>query len=464
MEFKCNHACPEEIGEYVSALANTAALECEPHAYLVWGVSDGDHQVVGTSFLPSQTKKGNEELENWLLHLLTPQPALSFHEFRTQSGLPVAMITIDRATHQPVRFRGVGYIRVGTYKKKLADHPEKERQLWRAFQKTSFEDEVAAELVPGSDVLRLLDYPSYFRLLGLPLPADRDAILGALVSDRMVAARPGGRWDILDLGAILFATRLAHFQHLSRKAVRLVEYEGEGRVRTRREHQGQQGYAADFEGLIALLNSMLPRNEVIGQALRETVPMYPEQAVRELVANMIIHQDFRATGTGPMVEVFLGRLEVTNPGEPLMDTRRLVDTPPQSRNEVLASFLRRAGICEERGSGIDKVVSQTEFYQLPAPLFERVSGHTRATLFAHRPFADMDRGDRIRACYLHACLQCVQRRQLTNTSLRGRFGISEQNRAQVSRVIADTVSAGLLRLHDPESGSRRHARYVPFWA
>jgi predicted HTH transcriptional regulator len=151
--------------------------------------------------------------------------------------------------------------------------------------------------------------------------------------------------------------------------------------------------------------------------------MYPELAIRELVANMIIHQDFSVRGAGPMIEVFERRLEITNPGDPLVDTQRFLDTPPRSRNEALASFLRRVGICEERGSGIDKVVFETEFAQLPAPLFEAVGGNTRAVLFAHRAFSEMDKADRTRACYQHACLQFVQRGNLTNSSLRKRFGI-----------------------------------------
>lgn len=165
-----------------------------------------------------------------------------------------------------------------------------------------------------------------------------------------------------------------------------------------------------------------------------------------------------------MIEVFDGRLEITNPGEPLVDTQRFLDTPPQSRNEALASFLRRVGICEERGSGVDKVVFQTEFYQLPAPLFEAVSGHTRAVLFAHKAFAKMDTADRTRACYLHACLQYVQRKRMTNSTLRERFGIDEKNASQVSRVISDAADADLIKRANPESESRKHASYVPFWA
>jgi predicted HTH transcriptional regulator len=147
-----------------------------------------------------------------------------------------------------------------------------------------------------------------------------------------------------------------------------------------------------------------------------------------------------------------------------METNRFLDTPPRSRNEALASFLRRIGICEERGSGVDKIVSETEFYQLPAPLFEVAGGQTRAVLFAHKTFAEMDKADRVRACYLHACLRYVQRKQMTNTTLRERFGIEEKNRAQVSRVISDAVDAEMIRSYNPESESRRHASYVPYWA
>ena len=137
--------------------------------------------------------------------------------------------------------------------------------------------------------------------------------------------------------------------------------------------------------LMPHINSQLPSNEVIEQALRRTVPMYPELAVLELVANALIHQDFSIGGTGPMVEIFEDRMEVTNPGSPLVDTDRFLDSPPKSRNKTLAALMRRMGICEERGSGVDKVVSQTEFYQLPAPIFEVSGDNTRAILLPPPP-------------------------------------------------------------------------------
>jgi ATP-dependent DNA helicase RecG len=216
-------------------------------------------------------------------------------------------------------------------------------------------------------------------------------------------------------------------------------------------------------GLITYVNGLLPANEVIGAALRKSVPMFPELAVRELVANAFIHQDFFVTGAGPTVEIFDDRIEVTNPGKPLVDTQRFIDTPPRSRNETLASLMRRFRICEERGSGIDKVVLQVELFQLPAPLFESPPGFTRTVLFSHKPLSGMDKADRVRACYLHACLRYVTRQPMTNASLRKRLGIDDKNIATASRLLAEAVDAGAIAISDPEVGTRSRS-YLPFWA
>lgn len=461
VEFKRNTAEPQEIGEYISALSNSAALIGKPSAYLVWGVEDGTHNLVGTSFRPSKVKVGNEDFENWLLRLLSPQVSFRFFEFEIDAHT-IVLLVIEPASKQPIQFSGVEYIRVRSYKKKLKDHPEKERALWRVFENASFEDGIAAENVSSKDVFQLLNSRAHFRLLNQPFPEASESNLSALASDHVISRCDTGNWNILNLGAILLARRLSDFGSLGRKAVRVIIYRGKGRVDTIREQEGAKGYASGFEGLIEFVNILLPSNEVIGQALRRNVPMYPELAVRELVANALIHQDFQITGAGPMIEIFDDRMEITNPGKPLVETQRFLDSAPQSRNEALASFMRRAGICEERGSGIDKVVFQTEFYQLPAPVFETSGDSTRAILFGHRPMNKMDKGDRVRACYLHACLKYVTRENMTNSTLRARFGIEKKNAALASKIIKDTVDAELIRPHDETVGSRA-MRYEPFW-
>ncbi len=187
--------------------------------------------------------------------------------------------------------------------------------------------------------------------------------------------------------------------------------------------------------------------------------MYPEKAIRELVANALIHQDFTVTGAGPMVEIFTDRMEITNPGEPLVDTLRFIDTPPRSRNEELAALMRRMKMCEEGGTGIDQV----EMFQLPAPDFQETQGFTKATLFAYRKLAEMNTTDRIRACYQHACLCFVTNRRMTNTTLRERFGIETRNAAKVSRIIAEAVGDGKIKPTGPDQG-KKYASYLPFWA
>jgi len=462
VEFKHNNADPQMIGEYISALANSAVLLGKQFAYVVWGVADEDHALLGTNFKPSTTRHKQQELESWLLQKLVPKIHFQFFEFDV-SGKACSILEITAANHIPVQFDGTEYVRIGSYTKKLKDHPAKERELWRTFDKIPFELQLAAENQSSDLVLKLLDYPAYFELMGLPLPDNRIGILNALEADRLMVKSNSGLWHITNLGAVLFAKQLKEFSHLARKAVRVVLYKGNNRIETIREIGGTKGYASGFEGLIGFINNLLPENEVIGQALRKSMPMFPELAVRELVVNAIIHQDFSLTGTGPMIEIFSDRMEITNPGIPLVDTQRFLDSPPRSRNEALASFLRRIGVCEERGSGIDKVVFETETYQLPAPAFEVTQEHTRAILFGHKDFKDMDKEDRIRACYLHCCLKYVNREPMNNTSLRERLGVDVKNSAMVSRIIKLALDNNLIRPYDSEAGTKA-MRYIPFWA
>ncbi len=463
VEFKQSNDDAPLIGEYISALANAAALLGKQYGYLLWGIDDASHAVIGTAFKPSATRYKQQELESWLLQKTAPKIHFRFFEFAAADGQAVVILEVQAASHTPVQFDGVEYIRVGSYKKKLREFPEKERALWRVFDRVPFEQQLAAQNLGVDQVLKLLDYPAYFDLTHQPLPEGREAILAALAADRMIQRSDSGQWHISNLGAILFAKRLQDFPALGRKAVRLIHYKGNGKLETERELTGNKGYALGFAGLIDTLKTLLPANEEIGKAFRQEVPMYPELALRELVANAIIHQDFNLSGTGPMIELFERRMEITNPGVPLVDPQRFLDSPPRSRNEVLASFMRRIGICEERGSGIDKVIAQIELYQLPAPIFEQTDEHTRVVLFAHKDYRDMEQEDRVRACYQHCCLKYVNREPMNNTSLRERFQIDEGNSAMASRIIKQTIEAGLIRLYDPNA-NRKTYRYVPSWA
>ena len=462
VEFKTNFDDPQRIGELISALANGAALNGKPNAYIVWGIEDETHSVVGATFSFAAEKKGNEPLENWVLRKLRPRIDFRFHEVIVDEQR-VELLEIDRASRNPVAFDGNEFIRVGSVTKKLREYPEKERDLWRIFDRVSFEDGTAAKRVREEDVLLKLDYPTYFHLLQVPLPDGRAAILDALRQDDLIVPCEAGGWNVTNLGAILLARKLYDFPRLRRKAMRVIKYSGAGRFDASTEREDTRGYATAFTAIVDHVMALIPSNEVIDRSLRKAVPMFPAIAVRELVSNALIHQDFSVTGAGPMVEIFGDRIEITNPGEPLVNTDRFVDAPPKSRNEALASLMRRFRICEERGSGIDRVVAEVEAFQLPAPLFEAPVGSTRSVLFAHKPLSGMGKAERIRACYMHACLRYVIGRPMNNASLRERFDISKENAAQASRLLKEALDSRVIAIRDPEAGTRSRT-YLPFWA
>lgn len=463
VEFKRSNGDPDTIGDLVSALSNAAALAGKETAWVVWGVEDATHAILGTTFVPGRAKRGNQDLESWLVQVMQPRLHIRFHAGEVD-GQPVVALEIPAARDRPTAVNGRELVRVGSTNRTLRDNPEIERDLWRCFERTPFELQAALADQPAAEVLRLLDAVACFRLLNQALPSDRAEVMGALERERFVCRNDRGHWNVTNLGAVLFAVDMAAFPTVARKPLRIVVNRGRGRTEPERERMGRAGYAVDFAPAMEFLGAVLPRNEVIGSALRAEVPMYPDVALREIVANALIHQDFGVTGAGPMVEVFSDRVEVTNPGTTLGDIDRLLDQAPRSRNEALAAFMRRIGLCEERGSGVDRVVELTELYQLPPPRWEAVERSVRAILFAHREFREMDRAERVHACYLHACLQRVMGGQpMSNPTVRKRFGIEEKNSATASRIIKDALDEGRIKPYDPNQG-KRNARYLPHWA
>jgi predicted HTH transcriptional regulator len=272
-----------------------------------------------------------------------------------------------------------------------------------------------------------------------------------------------GTYSIRRLGALLLAKRLEEFPDLARKAPRVVVYSGTSKLETRLDQTETKGYAVGFQGLVQFIMSQLPQNEMIETALRKEVKLVPEVVIRELVANALIHQDFSVGGTSVMVEIYRNRVEISNPGKPVVPVERFIDSY-QSRNERLADLMRRFGICEEKSSGIDRVVQAAEVYQLPAPDFRAEHLRTSVIIYGPKPFDDMNREERIRACYQHAALKWVMSERMTNQSLRQRFQLPEARNETVSRIISDSVSEGLVKPEDPDSKSKRYARYVPYWA
>jgi ATP-dependent DNA helicase RecG len=450
LEFKQakNNFSKEELLRYCVAIAN------EKGGHLIFGVSDRrPRQIVGT-----QAFLNVSDITAYILNKLHFR--VEIQELTVEKKRVLIFDIPPRPAAIPLHLDGTYLMRSGEQLTSMS--PDKLKRIF-AEDVHEWENEVAkGELLP-EQIIELLDTQSYFELIGLPYPSDRHGVLARLESEGLIQNKING-WCITQLGAILLAKKLDAFpQYIARKAPRVILYDGQGKSKTKNEKTGTKGYAVGFSALVDFVHSIAPQNRFIEESVREEAKMFPKQALRELIANALIHQDFSVSGAGVMIEMFDDRVEISNPGIPPIQVERFIDEY-QSRNERLADLMRRMGICEEKGSGIDKVVEAAELYQLPAPDFRVGTVRTTTILFAHKEFQNMDKSDRIRACYQHCCLEYLNNKRMSNNSLRERFRVSDSKVATVSVVIGQTKEAGLIKVDDAETTSTRYARYLPFWA
>lgn len=462
VEFKHNNYTPEMIGKDISALANSAAIHEKSCAYMVWGIDDSTHEIVGTDYNLQTLKKGEQEIENWLRSLLSKNAEFEFHSV-SMGDKQVGVLIIYRAANQTVTFEKVDYIRVGSYTRKLSEFPALQAQLWDKLRDAKFEERAAKQDLDIQAALSYLNYSAYFDLKKVPQPTDIQGITHYMLEEGIILKQDNGLYSISNLGAILFAKQLNDFPRISRKAIRIVQYKGNNRLNMLKEESISKGYAGEFENFLKYIDAIIPSSEEISLALREKKSAYPSIAIREAVANAIIHQDFSITGAGPIIEIFDNRVEITNPGTPLVDIKRIIDNPPRSRNEKLAELMRRLRICEELGTGWDKIAISCELKQLPAPKINLYEESTKVTLFAEMPFTNISPEDKLWACYLHACIKQVQSEQLTNSSLRERFGLPSTSAGSISRLIKEAVASKVIKPLDPDTAPR-YMKYLPYWA
>ena len=461
-EFKHNNENPEMIGKLCSALSNAARIEQKDFAYVIWGIEDETHKIIGTTFNPDTKTKGNQVFIMWLSQMLSPRITFTFRKVKHPEG-NLILLEIPATHTTPVEFERTAYIRIGSATPRLSDYPEHYQKLINNLRSYNWEKAIAKSFVTADEVLKLIDYPAYFKFTKQNLPANKDGILERLVADNLIVMDVAGHWNITNLGAILFADNLDNFDTaISRKGIRFVAYDGDNRAATVKQRiDGKKGYAKAFLGVISYINNLLPVNERIGSSQRKSTLIFPEIAIRETIANALIHQDMTISGTGPLIELFETRLEITNPGKSLVKTERMIDLPPRSRNEALASLMRRMEMCEEQGTGLDKVIISIELNQLPPPKFQEMENSMRVILLAPRSFADMTVSERTRACYQHAIIKYLDGKKMKNSTLCERFGIDKKNAAQASIVIKKALTNKFIKAADPE-----HPRggYEPIWA
>ena len=461
VEFKHNKDSEDLIGKLCSALSNAARIEQQDFAYVIWGIEDITKNILGTTFCPDTKTVGNQVFQMWLTQKLTPRISFQFRKIAHPDG-NLVLLEIPSAHSTPVEFDRTAYIRIGSATPRLSDCPEHYQKLITRLRPYMWEKAIAKSFNTSDEVIKLLDYPAYFKLTDQNLPDNKVSILERLTADGLIEKDVGEHWNITNLGAILFADNLDDFDSsLSRKGIRLVAYDVKNRADTVKQRvNGKKGYATAFLKVVDYIKDLMPVNEQIGSVQRKEQVVFPEIAIRELIANALIHQDMTISGAGPLIEIFEGRVEITNPGKPLVQTERMIDLPPRSRNEALASLMRRMKMCEEQGTGLDKVIISVELHQLPPPDFQSGDDSMRVILHSPRTFAEMTVTERVRACYQHAVIKYLNGERMKNASLCERFGIEKKNAAQASNVIKKAIESNMIKVADSE-----HPRsgYEPIW-
>lgn len=461
LEFKENNSDLEEIGRCVSALANAAILAERDRAFIVWGVENQTKRRVGSSVCLKELRRGGENFSNWVSRLVEPRLMMEFLDFEVR-GKTFAILVIEPTYDRPVRFSGSEYIRIGENVRKLAEFPDHERALWLATGRRKFESAVALPHQTPEQVLESLNIETYYRLSGKTQPKNPDEIIRQFAASSFIVSDMEGRYDIANLGALLLANDMTNFPSIAHKSVRVIQYDGMTKQRSVDEVEGKRGYAVGFQGMMKFIMDRLPKEERYLDGVRKTVSAFSATAIRDIIANALIHQDFTIGGAGPMIELYRDRVEIINPGNTLIEVDRIIDER-RSRNEKLAAAMRNLGICEERGGGIDKAIIEIEQMSLPAPEFYRSENSMKVVLYGPKKFNQLSKGDKLWACYCHCVVRWLQRDYMSNTSLRERFSLPDEDYQAVSAVISAARQAGRIDEAEPGQG-KRNARYVPYWA
>ena len=461
IEFKGNDEDPERIGQYLAALGNSACLAGKDNGYLIWGIRDATHEIIGTTFNPATAKKGGELLESYLGHMFSKNGHFQFYGLEID-GKKVVVLVIAKATSHPLSFAGTEYVRIGSSLKKLKDYPETERRLWLSLSVFSFETENALPNVTMDRLGEYLDLSAYYLRLRKPYPSELKDIAEDLGRDGLIKKQDDGRFAILNAGALAIGRDLNLFPSIARKGVRVILHDNEYLTSYIDEKVFEQGYALCFEDIASFIDDYGGKKEDISGLNRQSIHPYPIVALRELLGNAFIHQDLTVYGASIIIHLFPSKVAFVNPGSLLCDPKRTVDTQPKSRNERLASILRKMHIVEEQGSGFDRVEERCGEALLPSVAVTTDESSTTVTLYRRKGYKEFTPDDLTRTCYTFACFRHFNGLETNNRALRERLGIEENNAAIASRILKRCVEEGLLYL-GPSSVDKRGGNYLPYY-
>lgn len=365
LEFKANRFEPQALGEYLSALANSACLLGKPRAYLVFGIEDGSHTVVGTTFDPQAEKgSGNQLLPLWLSLGLHPNTGFEIHPF-IYHGQRVVLFEIHPAFDQPVKFYSKAYIRDGSSKTELARYPEKQRQIWQRrvdWSAQVCERATLSDLDPAAILKARTEYKTKFPSKAAQVNDWDDATFLNKTKLSIHGAVTNAALLLLGLpeSSSLLSPAVARISWLLKN--------------DRNEDQDYEHFEPPFllnvDKVLARIRNLTVRELPSGTLFPMEMSQYDPWVIREALHNCIAHQDYGLRGRIQVVETPQG-LTLTNVGGFLPGRVEIVieqDAPLEIyRNPFLAEAMVNLNMIDTQGGGIKRMfqAQRRRFFPMP---------------------------------------------------------------------------------------------------
>lgn len=294
-EFKENWYEPNQLGEYISALANAAAMNNKPYGYLIWGVTDDTHDIVGTIF-DFTVSVNKEPLEHYLARQLTPDTAFLFHEFYFLNKRLV-LLEVPRANKIPVSFKNNRYIRIGSSKVNLLKYPEREAKLFEELRRESMS---LKNMVADYQDLQFTSLFNYYSGAGIKLSLDTfEVTLGLRTDD--------GQYNML-------AQLLSDDSHIP---IRLSVFSGTTKAAPLYmvKEFGNRCLLVSVTQILEYgdVMNIIQADERYRVAVRKDIPLFNSNAYREAIINAFVHNKW-TDGNAPMISVFSDRIEILSRG------------------------------------------------------------------------------------------------------------------------------------------------------
>lgn len=343
LDFKENWFSKDEIGEYISAISNGAALSGREYGYVVWGVRDSSKEIVGTSVNFDRDIDG-EPYKHYLSRNLKPSIPFENAEFNYQ-GFRIVMLIIPAAKSVITKYKGQAYIRIGSSKEKLDKYPEWEIKLNSTLVNgyPTIINHSAPDYAQDLTFDRLFMYyaakgialkkETFEKTLKLKNKKNEYNVMAYILSDQNSIPIRVSIFTGLDKASPLFSVKEFGNDCILFSMDKLLEY-------------------GDAINIIQADE----RNRI---SERKDVPLFDYEAFHEAILNAFIHNKW-LTLNGPQISVFSDRMEILSHGGLAVDqdVEGFYSGASIPVNEVLASIFLQLRLSERSGRGVPKIVSR----------------------------------------------------------------------------------------------------------